>query len=455
MNSYDVVIVGAGTSSAIAARFAASKGLNVCIIDAKKKEEIGNKTCGDVVLATIFDFLKIEPPTGNEIMSTKKAIRFYGSDLHHHLTVNIPIYLVDRLRFGQKLLNDALDAGVTELFDGSKVMDLTYKNGSVNGVTVRLKTGEKATMNAKIVIDGSGVHSIVRKKIKSDIIQNEISKDDLLICYREIIQFDDRLQLTMPTDFLTVVLDPDNVPGGFFWCFPKSKTVANLGLGVFLHRKSELKHVYRNFVLHKLLESRNYKVLSSSGDLVPIRRPLASCADNGIMFIGDAGCHVNTTSGGGIHPGMKAGYYAAMIAKKAIDAEDYTLHKLWEYNCLLMNDFGMGHAANDMARLLVQHTTTSDFDYIIKKKLIDDNELTQMVHGEMITPSLKQMLTKSWKGISKPRLLLQLNYLFKQMKQFNKLYWQYPQDVNRYATWRKMERDMLNKVFLKLNPKNQ
>jgi len=454
MDYYDIVIVGAGTSSTIAARFAASNGLKVCLIDANKKEEIGNKVCGDVVLASIFDFLKIDPLQGNEIMSMKKAIKLYDSDLQHHLTVNMPIYLVDRLRFGQKLLNDALDSGVAEFLDNSKVIDLTYKNGSVNGVTAKLKTGEKVTINAKIVIDGSGAHSIVRKKIKSEIIQNEISKEDLVICYREIIQFNDNLRPDMPTDSLTVAFDPDMVPGGYFWYFPKSDTVANLGLGVLLHGKSNLKPIYQNFVLNKFLKVRNYKILYSSGDIVPIRRPFPSCADNGIMFIGDAGCHVNTASGGGIHTGMRAGYYAAMIAKKAIEAGDYSLHKLWNYNCLLMNDFGIGHATNDIARLVLQHITTDDFNYIVKKKLIDDKELTQMYYGKIISPSIKQLVLKLFKGISNPKLLVKLNYLLKQMKQINQHYLQYPQDVNGYEIWREIENDIFNKVYSKIAPNN-
>ena len=454
MNYYDIVIVGAGTSSTIAARFAAANGLKVCLIDAHKKEEIGNKVCGDVVLASIFDFLKIDPPQGNELLSMKKVIKLYNSDLQHHLTVNMPIYLVDRLRFGQKFLNNAIDSGVAEFLDNSKVMDLTYKNGSVNGVRVRLKTGEKVNINAKIVIDGSGAHSIVRKKIKSDIIQKEISKDDLVICYREIIQFNNNLQPNLPKDSLTVVFDPDNVPRGYFWYFPKSDTVANLGLGVSLHRKSNLKHIYHNFVLNKFLSTRNYKILSSRGDIVPIRRPLPSCADNGIMFIGDAGCHVNTASGGGIHTGMRAGYYAAMVAIKAIEAEDYSLNKLWDYNCLLMNDFGIGHATNDIARIILQHTTTDDFNYIVKKKLIDDNELTQMYYGKIISPSIKQLVLKLFKGIFKPKLLLKLNYILKQMKQINRHYLKYPQDFSGYETWREIENDMFNKAFLKIAPNN-
>jgi flavin-dependent dehydrogenase len=258
----------------------------------------------------------------------------------------------------------------------------------------------------------------------------------------------------MPKDSLTVIFDSTNVPGGYIWYFPKSETVANLGVGISLHQKSNLKIIYQNFVLNKFLSNRNYKVLSSSGDIVPIRRPLPSCAENGIMFIGDAGCHVNTASGGGIHTGMKAGYYAAMTAKKAIEVEDYSLQQLWEYNTLLMNDFGIGHATNDIARFLIQHLTTNDFNYIIKKKLIDDNELTLMFYGKKISPSIRQLLLKLCKGISKPKLLLKLNYVLKQMKQINRHYLEYPQEVSGYETWRKIENDMFTKYFLKIAPTN-
>ena len=450
MKEYDVVIVGAGTSGTIAAKFAASNGLNVCLIDAVEKNRIGNKICGDVVLASIFDFLKIDPPKGNEIMSLKKQIRFYDSNLQHFLTIDIPIYLVDRLSFGQKLLNEALDSGINEFFDNSNVMDLSYQNGKVDGVMVRLGTGEKTAIKAKIVIDASGAHSILRSKIKSDIIQNQISKNDLVICYREIIQFKNENRPDLPVDSLTVAFDPNNVPGGFFWYFPKTDNISNMGLGVFLNRKSELKKLYSDFVVNKLVPLRNFTILSSGGDLVPVRRPLPSCADDGIMFIGDAACHVNNSSGGGIHTGMKAGYYSAMVAKKAIDAEDYSLNKLWEYNCLIMNDFGIEHAANDIARLLLQHTKTKDFDYIIKKRLMNDNDMTQMFYSKSLSPSFIEMIIRLFKGISNLRLLLKLNYLLKQMKQIKRHYLSYPLNAQKFQNWRKLENEMFNKILLKI-----
>ena len=450
MDGFDIAIVGAGTSGAISAKFAASSGLNVCLIDALPREHIGNKICGDVVLATIFDFLNIEHPKGNEVMSMKKRVKLYSSDLQHYLKIDIPVYLVDRLRFGQKLLNTALDAGVKNFLDNTKVMDLTYKHGIVDGIMVRLKNKEKASIKAKIVIDASGAHSIIRSQIRSDIIPNKTEKDDFIICYREIVKFNDSNRPNLPTDLLTVAFDPDNIPGGFFWYFPKSETISNLGTGVFLRYKSAIQSLYSNFVVNKFLSNRNYEVLSSGGDIVPVRRPISSCADNGIMFIGDAACHVNNASGGGIHMGMKAGYYAAMIAKKAIAAEDYTLNKLWEYNYLVMNDFGAEHAAIDVARILLQYMKTKDFDYIIKRKLLDDQELNQMYYSKMISPSIRQMIVKFMKGISKPRLLLKLYHLLKQMKTVRKHYLMYPPDANGYEAWRQTEKEIFHKLFLKV-----
>ncbi len=449
MDEYDVVVIGAGTSGSIAARFAASAGLKVCLVDAQKKENVGNKICGDVVLSTIFDFLKIDHPKGEEIMSAKNNIKLYNSDFQDYITIDMPVYLVDRLCFGQKLLNDALDSGVEKFLDNSKVVDLTYQNGNVNGVIVKSTTKGKLALKAKIVIDGSGAHSIIRKKIKSDIIENIISEDDLSICYRENIEFEDNHRPDLPTNSLNVVFDADYVPGGYLWYFAKSETISNLGLGVFLRQKSDVKRIYQDFVVEKFVPARNYKVLSSGGDIVPLRRPLPSCADNGIMFIGDAACHVNNASGGGIHPGMKAGYYAAMVAKKAIEAEDYSLNQLWEYNRRVLDDFGIAHATNDVARILMQNTTTEEFNYIVRKKLLDDEALTSMYYSKIFSPSLKQKMGKLLKGISKPHLLLRLNYLLKMMKKVENHYMQYPNDVKGFYNWREIEKNMFNEIHLR------
>ena len=60
------------------------------------------------------------------------------------------------------------------------------------------------------------------------------------------------------------------------------------------------------------------------------------------------------------------------------------------------------------------------------------------------------MISKFFKGMSKPKLLLKLGYLLKQMKKVNNLYLKYPQDINGYNTWQELENDLFSKVYLKI-----
>jgi len=114
---FDVVVVGAGTAGTIAARFAAKKGLSVCLIDRKEKHQIGDKICGDAVGNEIFDFLNINHPKNEELSCYIKGAKIYSPNLKKCITLVDPKqagYIINRLEFGQRLLNEALDAGVAQ-----------------------------------------------------------------------------------------------------------------------------------------------------------------------------------------------------------------------------------------------------------------------------------------------------------------------------------------------------
>ena len=64
------------------------------------------------------------------------------------------------------------------------------------------------------------------------------------------------------------------------------------------------------------------------------------------------------------------------------------------------------------------------------------------------------MMLKLFKGISNPRLLLRLNYLLTQIKRFRKHYLNYPQDIQDFQNWRKIEDEMFNNVKAKIGLDN-
>ena len=169
--SFDVIIVGAGTGGSTAARFTAEHGLEICLIDRKERNNIGDKICGDAVGTEIFEFLNISPPKGEELSCHIKGAKLYSPNLQKCIIMTDPKqagYIVNRLQFGQRLLNEALDAGVKQFLDNTMALDLLYNNGSVNGVKVKLSSGETIDLNAKIVIDASGFNSPIIKNIRSN-----------------------------------------------------------------------------------------------------------------------------------------------------------------------------------------------------------------------------------------------------------------------------------------------
>ena len=447
--TFDVIVVGAGTGGSTAARFAAERGLNVCLIDSKDKKEIGNKICGDAVGAEIFDFLKIKHPKDDELSCKIKGAKLYSPNLKKCIDLTDPKqagYIVNRIEFGQRLLNEALDAGVELFIDNTMALDLLYSQNTVSGVKVKLKDGEKVDLRSKILIDASGFYSTLRKNVKSTLIEKEILKEDSILCYREIIKFSPQdLNITNP-DYISIILDRDKAPGGYIWYFPKNQSSLNIGIGTFMNLKGKVKDLYHQNVFNEFIKTSKYEIISSGGGVVPVRRPLWSCTDNGIMFIGDAACQVNPLHGGGIDPSMRGGLYAANTAINAVEKGDYSVKSLWNYNHKVMTSFGAEFASLDLLRMTLQILPNEDLNFALQQDLLSGEEILEISStGEFELPLLN-LVTKAFKGISKPNLLLDLNYLRIRMNEISKLYKNFPANIANFEEWKKRAIQVYDKI---------
>jgi digeranylgeranylglycerophospholipid reductase len=437
--SFDVIVVGAGTGGSIAARFAAKKGLNVCLIDRKERNQIGDKICGDAVGSEIFETLNINPPKGEELSCHIKGAKLYPPNMEKCLTLIDPKqvgYIVNRLEFGQRLLNEALDSGVKQFLDNTMALDLIYKNNFVSGLKIRLKNGEKLDLNAKLIIDASGFYTPLRKQMKDSIIEKEILKEDAILCYREIIKFSPQDQQVIDPEYITIILDQEKAPGGYIWYFPKNESSVNIGLGMFMDYKGQVKEYYKKNVFNQFIKTTKFEVISSGGGVAPIRRPLWSCADNGIMFVGDAACHVNPLHGGGIDPSMRAGYFAANTAAEAIAEDNFSLKRLWNYNCEIMTNLGAEFAALDLLRRVLQKLSNESLNFGLEKDILSGDEILEIASTGSFNLSLLDMVNKAIKGIGNPKLLLDLNYLRIRMNEIQKHYKRFPQNIEEFEVWK-------------------
>ena len=447
--SFDVIVVGAGTGGAISARFAAKKGLDVCLIDRKPKLKIGDKICGDAVGNEIFDYLKINHPKNEELSCHIKGAKLYSPNLKKCITLLDPKqagYIVNRLEFGQRLLNESLDAGVKQFLDNTMALDLLYKNGTVTGLQVKLENGEKESLKAKIVIDASGFYSPLRKNVNSSIIEKNISKSDSILCYREIVKFSSSDQQVNDPEYITIILDQEKAPGGYIWYFPKNETSINIGIGTFMDYRGKVKDFYRTNVFQEFIKTSNIEILSSGGGVVPVRRPLWSCADNGFMLVGDAACQVNPLHGGGIDPSMRAGFFAANSAIQALENNNNSINQLWDYNYNVMTSFGAEFASLDLLRIVLQNLSNEELNFGLERDLLTGEEILEISSTGGLNLSLINMAVKAFKGISQPNLLLDLNYLRIRMNEIAKLYKNFPKKLDLFSDWKEKVIQIYDKI---------
>ncbi len=437
--SFDVIIVGAGTGGTTAARFLAQKGIDVCLIDRKERTKIGDKICGDAVGTEIFNFLNIKPPKDAELSCHIKGAKLYSPNREKCIIINDPKqagYIVNRLEFGQRLLNEALDAGIKQFLDNTMALELIYHDNAVNGLIVRLKNGVKIDLSSKLVIDAGGFYSPLRKQVKSSLVEKEIPDEDAILCYREIISYLDHAQNVMDPEYITIILDQEKAPGGYIWYFPRNQSSVNLGLGVYMNYGGKVKELYQNNVFREFIKSDKIKINSTGGGAVSVRRPLWSCVDNGVLFVGDTACHVNPLHGGGIDPSMRAGYYSSLTAIESLEKGDYTSNLLWDYNCKIMTTFGAEFAALDLLRIALQKISNQSLNFGLSKDLLTGTEIIQIASSGRVQLSLIDLAVKAIKGITKPKLLLDLNYLRIQMNEIFKHYKNFPKKVEDFENWK-------------------
>ncbi len=456
VEQYDVIVVGAGTGGAICARFAKKFGLKTLLVDRKAREKIGDKICGDAMGSEIFDVLGIEHPKPPELDYRLKGARLLSPDCSKEFVMvdsKQAGYLLNRHAFGQRLVNDAINEGVV-FKDKVHVKRAIQKGTTVTGIEIGTDAGNTEIIEAKVVIDASGFYSLIRENIKSKLIENSIDPEDTILCYREVIKLKDST-VDCP-DYITIHLTQDLAPGGYIWYFPKGNNLVNLGTGGPQHKDRKvgdaIKKQYQENVYKRLIKGET-EILSSGAGAVPVRRPLWSLVDNGIMFVGDSACQVNPLHGGGIDASMRAGFIAAKVARDAIAAGDVSAGSLWPYNVEYMRGQGSQFAALDILRIALQHFKDEDLNFGLKKEILSGNDILQIAYaGELKLTMLDAVMRVArvglFESITHGELLLNLAYVHKLMTDIKKLYENFPskEKMENFDLWKKQVEEIYRKI---------
>jgi digeranylgeranylglycerophospholipid reductase len=437
MEKFDAIVVGAGTAGCLAAKTMAEKGLSVCLVEKKPREEIGEKICGDALGEHHLTFLGLEKPTGGELEAKIDGLKIYSPDENTIFTIadkDFKGYILNRRLFGQWLLKKATDKGAL-LQDNMNLRSPILEKGAVVGITAKnMITGEVAEMRSKVVVDATGYFGMVRKQLPAELgIDRELANEDVEACYREIRQLK---QETEDTRYCGIYLNQKASPGGYIWIFPKGGARVNVGIGAIMRKgyPNPKEQLYATAFKKPIFEDS--KVISGGAWFDPVRRPIDNMVGNGVVLVGDAASLVNPIHGGGIGPSMLSGYFAGQQIAEALGKGEPTREALWGYNKRYIDTYGKKQGTLDIFKMFLLGCSDEDLNYGMNQKLMTEDDVLKAGMGDDFKLNITETAKRVFRGIRRVGFLNKLHTTVTMMKALGAHYNTYPSTPDGFEAWR-------------------
>jgi len=447
LRKFGVIVVGAGTGGCSVAKTVADAGLDVCLIDRKKEEEIGEKICGDAIGKHHFDYLGLDYPSEEELERRMIGVRIRSPDRKNTFDIKderLYGFIVNRRLFGQRLLKNAMNAGAT-LLESTHAQDPIIEDHFVTGVYAKnLKKGGKMKLSGQVVVDASGYSAVLRKKLPPEIgIEANIDVEDVCVVYREIREVKE--QVAEP-NFCEIYLSQKWAPGGYSWFFAEGGKKVNVGLGVAMRGNfpNPKNQFYENVL--SLSPFDGSSAIDAGTWYDPTRRPIDCMTGNGILIVGDAACQVNPIHGGGMGPSMRGGTCAGETIVEAIEGEDVSRDGLWTYNNKYMNSYGAKQAGLDVFRLLLQGLGDDGLNYVMEHRLITEEDLLKASMGGDARINITEKTLRVFRGLRKLGLLKKLRGAANLLKQMRQHYENYPISPEGFDSWKRKAQGMVKEA---------
>jgi len=313
MELYDVIIIGAGPAGGSTALHCAKAGLNVLVFE--EHEKIGEPVhCGECLSEYACENVGLVLP--KEVISKKvNGIRVIFPNGKKSI-VPEKGYVLEKDKFEQWLINESKKQGA-KLMLGTRATEFKKINKKW-----KIKTN-KGEFNAKILIDASGVASVVSSKL-------ELNKR-----FDSVIGIQHEMQKIENENYLDFYINPKLAREGYLWMIPKSNGRANVGLVT--HEKNKAKDSLEKFLIEKNWKTKS--IVKTFGGLIPISGPLEKTFDDGLILVGDAAGFTSPMFEGGTHLSLKSGQMASEVILKAIKKNDFSKELFKEYETKWKNEF--------------------------------------------------------------------------------------------------------------------
>jgi len=480
LRDYDIIVAGGGLAGMIVASSAAyysKQSLKILVVDRNASPQLGKKTisgwvCGDAVGKNSVDYMtsrigiKWQDP---EIEHPVKGVIAFSPDHETSISFDGEGYILNRKVLPQKQLNDALNAGI-EIKYNLALRNLLTENGNVIGVEGEdLETKSPFKKTSKIVVDCTGVTSVLRTNLPiNSHIQKKINRDDLEATGRYIYNFQNEVEdnTFFDPDYCLIHLDQNIAPGGYAWVFPKGKSKVNVGLGVQQKameehnrkqgQRKDLKTKIDDYVrLNPVI--KNPQIADGESDdgnswgtwQVSVRRQNDCLVANGYMLVGDSAWMPKPLDAGGIGPAIIAATIAGKDAVQSIQANDYSEESLWQYNLDFVDAYGYKTAGLEVFRRLLQKLSNDQINFGMKHFLskLDIENITNGEHPEF---GMVDKLNMFIHGAINKSLAEDLKQTADVNKKLVVHYHNYPKEPNDFPEWQIGLSKLMSDAFVKL-----
>ena len=342
---YDLVIVGAGPSGAIATLYAKRAGLSVCLVD--KETFPRDKICGDALsgkAVTILRELGLFDAIGDLPGAEIHTVTFGSPD---NTLVDIDLTRSSRKDFltgfviRRKILDHFLFQRAQQVADrtieGFSVREMLMDGETVSGVAGKTDSGESIDIKGRIVLGADGFNSIVARKVGL----YSHDPDHLIVAlrcyYKNVKGLTDQIELHYV----------DEVIPGYFWIFPLEDGYANVGIGM-LHEYIKKESIDLKVALANAIDSDAFRERFAESE--PTEEPIGwnlpagskhrKNHGNGFMLLGDAAGLIDPFTGEGIGNAFFSAKFAVEAAASAISANDVSESTLATYDRKLWDEIG-------------------------------------------------------------------------------------------------------------------
>ncbi|MBP6532493.1 MAG: geranylgeranyl reductase family protein [Bacteroidia bacterium] len=331
---FDVIIVGAGPAGSTCAMTLSGHGLKVAVFE--KCTFPRDKVCGDAIGSRVRKVLsQIDPQLTIELEHFEKKAYSRGWKLITPSKEEIKLnfvnhgYVSARIDFDNFLFQHAKQKSDITFFEDNYIKSVERNDNLISTTT---ESGE--FFQTKLIIGCDGAHSVVKKLSADHFVDHDHYSGAVRAYYKNIGSIE--------KDIIEIHLSKKFLPG-YFWIFPVSETVSNVGFGMLssdiIKRKIDLKKAFREIIAEDETLSKRFQNAELSGEIKGFGLPLGGkkrrLSGDNFMLCGDAASLIDPLNGEGIGNAMLSGLHAGKIAIEAIKSENFSAEFLAAYDQII------------------------------------------------------------------------------------------------------------------------